>query len=186
MRRHCTGTARAAHDAAEGEEVKPGQLFPVDSSHRFATRNTQTGRSTENIVLQALRENHYQCRGGGWMKRNIIIATHYGTGHTPDWLALDMSVEPPREVIIEVKYQGVPGSIYWKILAEIVRLARSMRSTAPRFGAAYIVIVGHAAIPSKFLASLWARDYTEDIRGAETIHCVTLDRFVQLCNTRRL
>ena len=135
-------------------------------------------------MATALRQNGYKIHH---TKQNVAIATLYGVAHTPDWIAYRGN----DEFIVEVKYQGSSGSLYPKTLGEVVRLSLSMAKNPGRFKSAYIVLTGEAinketgkpdAGYHSFKQWMFLGFYRDVVRGSDRIHCVSLDKFMDLCN----
>ena len=137
-------------------------------------RDTGTGRVLEQMVLPALR------RGGYDLRAQTMVGERLGGGaHVVDGIV----VKDARTLLLSLKWQQVAGTAEQKVPFEVICLAEAV--LRGNFDVAYLVLGGDGwKLRTFYTDGGLNRDL--HLRHAESVHIVTLERFVALANQGQL
>ena len=138
----------------------------------MASRDTRTGDVLERMILPAVELGGYSCQ------RRVTIGKRLGARkHIVDAIA----EKDDKKILVSLKWQQVSGTAEQKIPFEVICLAEAIENGD--FVKAYLVLGGDGWTLRELYTAGVLGKY---LRNIDSVHIVTLERFIALANQSKL
>jgi hypothetical protein len=138
-------------------------------------RDTTTGKVHEEMAIAALNKGGYK-----YETQKIIGQRLKGGKHKVDFIVAAPNGE---QVLVEMKWQQVPGTTEQKIPFEIISLADAVQKNKGKFKKAYIVLGGEGWTLRKYYLS---GDIFRYLKNCDQVEIISLEAFVAKANQGKL